>query len=303
MPHDPRLIDLLDRWAAADAGGRAIDPAELCAGWPELLPELERLYRFDVRLVRLVAAASSPETLGIGDDTPPPDLSAFPAVPGYAIPRELAEGGMGRVYHARDTRLERDVALKVIRPERLSADLLARFRDEARAVARLDHPHIVQIYEVGEYAPPRGGPSVPFLALEFVPGGTLEGRAGTTPMPPAEAARVVGLLARAMAHAHARGVVHRDLKPGNVLIAAHADEPGLNAGLGRPKVGDFGLARRVDGPGAAATTSGAIVGTPAYMAPEQAEGRPAGPPATRSATSRSARPWRGRWRVATRWSG
>jgi serine/threonine protein kinase len=285
MPRDERLNDLLERWAAADAEGRAVDPAALCATCPDLLPEVERLYRFDTRLNRLLGSMDTQETQGLGD-TPVPDSSlALLVVPGYTILRELAQGGMGRVYHARDTRLERDVALKVIRPERLTADLRARFSDEARAVARLDHPHIVQIYEVGEYAPPGGGPAVPFLALEYVPGGTLESRAGTQPMPPAEAARIVALLARAMAHAHARGIVHRDLKPGNVLIAAHADEPGLNAAIGRPKVSDFGLARREERDGVSAvsparlTSAGSIIGTPAYMAPEQAEGQPAGPPA------------------------
>ena len=140
MSRDERLIDLLDRWAAADAEGRAVDPMSLCTTSPEMLPEVERLYRFDVRLRRLMGAMSSPETL-VATETPLPGvLTAFPTVPGYAILRELAQGGMGRVYHARSTRLERDVALKVIRPERLSADLLVRFEAEARAVARLDHP-------------------------------------------------------------------------------------------------------------------------------------------------------------------
>jgi hypothetical protein len=279
MPRDQRLLDLLERWAGADAEGRAADPTELCASCPELLPQLERLCRFEVRLKRLLTSLSCQDTLAPGETPVPGGAPAFPAVPGYTILRQLAEGGMGRVYHARDRRLERDVALKVIRPERLSADLLARFHDEARAVARLDHPHIVQVYEVGEYAPPEGGPAVPFLALEYVPGGTLESRAGPTPLAPAEAARIVALLARALAHAHARGVVHRDLKPANVLIAEHADEPGLNASLGRPKVSDFGLARRNDGVDPRRTSPGAIVGTPAYMAPEQAEGQTAGPPA------------------------
>ena len=207
------------------------------------------------------------------DTVAPPGL---PSVPGYAVSRLLAEGGMGQVYRARHLRLNREVALKVIRPDRVSADLLARFQTEAEAVAKLDHPNIVQIYEVGEYA--EGEVKIPFLALEFVPGGTLESRAGTSPMPPAEAARVVRLLARAMAHAHTRGVVHRDLKPDNVLIAPPADEPSWNAAIGRPKITDFGLARRDLG-GPAATTPGSVMGTPSYMAPEQARGESAGPPA------------------------
>jgi serine/threonine protein kinase len=284
MPCDERLIDLLQRWATADADGRSVDPAELCTSCPELLPQVERLYRFDVRLNRLLGSMSTQETCRLGETLVPGNVTALPSVPGYTVLRELAQGGMGRVYHARDTRLDRDVALKVIRSERLSADLLARFQAEARAVARLDHPHIVQVYEVGAHLPPEGGPAVPFLALEYVPGGTLESRAGMAPMPPAEAARVVALLARAMAHAHTRGVVHRDLKPANVLIAAYADEPCLNAAIGRPKVSDFGLARREAEPGSEPagprhTSPGAIVGTPSYMAPEQAEGQPAGPPA------------------------
>jgi serine/threonine protein kinase len=284
MLSDPRLSELLDVWATAEAEGRAIDPTELCASCPDLLPELERLCRFDLRMNRLLGSMSSPEALAPADSPGLRSVPAFPTVPGYVLLRELAEGGMGRVYHARDMRLDRDVALKVIRPERLSADLLARFSEEARAVARLDHSHIVQIYEVGEYFPPGGGAAAPFLALEYVPGGTLEGQAGTQPMPPAEAARVVALLARAIAHAHSRGIVHRDLKPQNVLIASHADEPGLNAAMGRPKVSDFGLARRETSaggqPGAPRLTSpGALLGTPAYMAPEQAEGLTVGPPA------------------------
>jgi serine/threonine protein kinase len=277
MPCDQRLIDLLERCVTAEEG-RSADPTELCASCPELLPDLKRLWRFDDRLKRLLGLIASLETMAAGDSVPDSDF-AFPVVPGYTILRELAEGGMGRVYHARDTRLDREVALKVIRPERLSEDLRARFTAEARAVARLDHPNIVQIFEVGEYTPAAGGPTVPFLALEFVPGGTLESRAGTKPMAPAEAARIVCLLARAMTHAHARGIVHRDLKPGNVLIGPHADEAALNVALGRPRITDFGLARRQDRPGMGITSPGTVLGTPAYMAPEQAEGESAGPAA------------------------
>jgi serine/threonine protein kinase len=207
---------------------------------------------------------------GAADEEPGP-----PEVPGYAILGMIATGGMGCVYHARDLRLGREVALKVIRPDRLSEELLARFDLEARAVANLDHPHIVTIHHVGAFGSP--GHEAPYLAMEYVPGGTLEERAGDEPMPPAEAARLVHLLARAMAHAHSRGVVHRDLKPSNVLIAPHADAAALNAAMGRPKITDFGLARREGEIGR--TGPGVMVGTPAYMAPEQVECKPAGPPA------------------------
>ncbi len=273
MPRNDRLSELLARWVGADAEGRAVDPATLCADCPELLPEMERICRFDVRLNRLLESVASLDTTVPEETSMPASLSAFPSVPGYIILRELAQGNMGRVFHARAKRLDRDAAVKIVRPERLSADLLARFADEARAIARLDHPHIVHIYEVGECVPPYGGPPVPFLALEYIPGGTLEECAGPKPLPAAEAARIVCLLARAMVHAHARGIVHRDLKPGNILIAAPADEPGLNAAIGRPKISDFGLARQENGLGTRLTTPGAIMGTPAYMSPEQAEGR------------------------------
>jgi serine/threonine protein kinase len=276
MPKE-RLLALMERWTAAYEEGKPVEPKELCADSPELLGELERLCRFDVRMSRLLGAMVSRETVSLGETPAPQRPGNLPHVEGYEILRELGQGGMGRVYHARDKRLDRDVALKMIRPERFSPDLHARFLAEARIVARLAHPHIVQIYEVGEYVPPEGGPAAPFLALEYSPGGTLEGRAGAGPMRPTDAARIVCLLARAMAHAHSRGVIHRDLKPSNVLIAEPADEPALNASIGRPRISDFGLARL--GAGASAeyqpglTTPGVIVGTPSYMAPEQAEGR------------------------------
>src|SRR5262249_33257128 len=132
---------------------------------------------------------------------------------------------------------------------------LARFRAEAEAVARLQHAHIVQIHEVGEH----GG--LPYFSLEFCAGGSLEQKLDGTPWPPRRAAALVRTLARAMDGAHRAGIVHRDLKPANVLFTAD----------GTPKVTDFGLAKQLGGAGQ--TASGAIVGTPSYMAPEQAGGR------------------------------
>src|SRR5262249_13899225 len=157
MPLDERLKEVLERWARAQAEGRAVDPTELCAGCPELLPQVEQLGRFDQRMNQLLSEMLSPGTLAPGEAPMPCSVQAFPTVPGYVILRQLAEGGMGRVYHARNIGLDCDVALKVIRPEKLSADLEARFLDEARAVARLDHPNIVRIYEVGNYTAPGGG--------------------------------------------------------------------------------------------------------------------------------------------------
>jgi WD40 repeat protein len=178
-------------------------------------------------------------------------------VAGYEILGELGRGGMGVVYRARHVALDRLVALKMILAgEHASEQNLARFRKEAEAVARLQHPHIVQIYEVGEQH------GLPFFSLELVDGQGLDRKLEGRPLPPAEAAQLAETLARAMHAAHERGIVHRDLKPANVLLTSD----------GNPKITDFGLAKKLDqatGP----TVSGAIIGTPSYMAPEQASGR------------------------------
>jgi serine/threonine protein kinase len=138
---------------------------------------------------------------------------------------------MGTVYRARDVALNRPVALKVIRSGMDTAEQRKRFQAEARAAAKLNHPHVAQVYAVGEWQPAGGGPPMPYLAMELVEGGSLEGRLWSLrggAVPAADAARLVALLARAVHHAHQRGLVHRDLKPGNVLLAAASDEPALN---------------------------------------------------------------------------
>jgi tetratricopeptide (TPR) repeat protein len=201
-----------------------------------------------------------PGSLAHTRDLPTPPLSAWPSVPGYEVLGELGRGGMGVVYQAKHLRLGRVVALKMILiGAHASAEQRQRFVAEAQAVARLQHPNIVQVFEIAEAAP------APYFSLEFVPGGTLAQRAGGTPQPPHRAAQLVETLARAMDYAHGQGVVHRDLKPGNILLTAE----------GAPKITDFGLAKLSDAAGP--TRTGAIVGTPAYMAPEQAEGRAVGP--------------------------
>jgi eukaryotic-like serine/threonine-protein kinase len=187
---------------------------------------------------------------------------ASPTIAGYSISRELGRGGMGVVYEARHLALNRRVAIKVVRGF-ASREEVARFRIEAEAVARLQHPNIVQIYEVGEHA------GAPYLALEFVDAGSLAARIRRDTISPCAAAELIAILSRAVQHAHSRGVVHRDLKPANILLSQD----------GSPRIGDFGLAKFADDPGR--SRSGLIVGTPAYMAPEQAAGRGelVGPPA------------------------
>jgi WD40 repeat protein len=208
------------------------------------------------------ATFPGPPPAGADAATLPPALAgSLPAagavaVPGYELLGELGRGGMGVVYRARQVGLNRLVALKMILAGgHASASDHDRFRTEAEAVARLLHPNIVQVYETGTHA------GLPYFSLEFCPGGSLDRRLDGTPWDPAKAAVLVETLARAMHAAHTAGVVHRDLKPANVLLAAD----------GTPKVTDFGLAKRLDS-GAGQTASGAILGTPSYMAPEQAGG-------------------------------
>jgi serine/threonine protein kinase len=198
----------------------------------------------------------------------PPERE-FPSIPGYEILGVLGRGGMGRVYKSRHLNLNRLVALKVILDDD-DADLerVARFRAEAKAIARLQHPNIVQIYEVGEHN------SYPYLCLELVEGGSLKEHMRGTPMSGLRAARLVETLARAVHAAHQQGVIHRDLKPANILMAppdfmtAH---PGALEGW-VPKITDFGLAKKSD-ESVGLTMTGAVMGTPRYMAPEQAAGR------------------------------
>jgi serine/threonine-protein kinase len=179
----------------------------------------------------------------------------LPDVPGYELVRVLGRGGMGVVYLARHLGLGRDVALKfMLAAEHAGPEDRRRFHNEARAVARLTHPHIVRIHDVSE----RDG--VPYCCLEFCPGGLLADRLVSGPLPVREAAELVRSLALAVQAAHDQQIVHRDLKPANILFAAD----------GTPRVADFGLARRMDG--SVHTQPGAILGTPSYMAPEQARG-------------------------------
>src|SRR5262245_33350478 len=190
-------------------------------------------------------------------DTAPEHPPAAACVPGYEIEGVLGRGGMGVVYKARHLALKRTVALKMVLAGRHAAPQeLARFRLEAEAVARLQHPNIVQIHEVGE------ADGHPYCALEFVEGGSLASNLKGKLLPAREAAKLAEALARAVQLAHSRNVVHRDLKPANVLLTAD----------GTPKISDFGLARQLDSD-SGATQAGQVMGTPSYMAPEQASGR------------------------------
>ena len=216
----------------------------------------------------------------VRSDLPPAELNpgALEALraEGYEVLGELGRGGMGVVYLARKVALNRLCALKMILTgAHAGSAALARFRAEAETIARLRHPDIVQIYHVGE------ADGLPYLELEYLPGGSLDQALDGSPRPAGEAARLVEMLARAIAEAHRQGIVHRDLKPANILLDAD----------GRPKVADFGLAKILDSDDGL-TRSRVVLGSPSYMAPEQAEGdsrrsarRPTSTRSGRSSTS------------------
>ena len=193
----------------------------------------------------------------IGSGSVPEATTSWPILPGYEIVAELGRGGMGVVYQARHVKFQRAVALKMILAgEHAGAEQTARFLAEARAVARLQNSNIVQIHEIGEHN------GLPYFSLEYVDGGNLATRLKGNPPSDMEAGRLVELLARTVHYAHGRDIVHRDLKPANILLTSD----------GIPKIADFGLAK-ILGEDSGATRTGSILGTPSYMAPEQASGK------------------------------
>jgi serine/threonine-protein kinase len=224
-------------------------------------PDLAEQLALQVKLTDAFSSAAPGEPGMAGAGGPP--IPSLPTIPGYALVRELGRGGMGVVFLARQLRLNRPVALKMP-PANLSVEEWFRFRTEAESAARLQHPHIVQVHETGEHE------GRPFLVMELIEGGSLAQNLATAPLEARRAAELLEKLARAIQYAHERGVIHRDLKPANVLLGPD----------GTPKVTDFGLARRLDDQGwpdevppAARTQTGQVLGTPSYMAPEQAAGK------------------------------
>jgi WD40 repeat protein/tRNA A-37 threonylcarbamoyl transferase component Bud32 len=259
--------------------GPAVTAADVSAdadAGTSVLPQQTDTVAEETRAQRAVRAAEGAVEVAQGDDPTRPGTAAStttgpsdatsaissnfqvgPVIPGYEIEEELGRGGMGVVYKARTLRLNRPVALKMILAgEHAGREAAVRFLTEAEAVARLQHPNIVQIFHIDQH----GGH--PFFEMEFVGGGSLADRLDGKPRPPGDAARLVETLARAMAEAHQQGIVHRDLKPGNILLTPE----------GVPKVADFGLAKLLNVE-SGLTRTDSVLGSPSYMAPEQAEGK------------------------------
>jgi serine/threonine protein kinase/WD40 repeat protein len=236
-------------------------------------PEHQSRLRQQIELHLALADTGKPGRSADTPARPTAEPPGAPRIPGYEILGELGRGGMGIVYKARQIKADRVVALKMLLAGGLAGtDDMDRFRSEAAAIARLQHPNIVQVFEVGEHD------GMPFFSLEFCAGGSLDRHLAGKPLPPRDAATLVERLALAVEAAHEKHIVHRDLKPANVLLAAcglaahDADVPAKpQVADAIPKISDFGLARKLDEAGK--TQTGAIMGTPSYMAPEQALGK------------------------------
>jgi tetratricopeptide (TPR) repeat protein/tRNA A-37 threonylcarbamoyl transferase component Bud32 len=270
-----RLDEVLGSYLAAAAAGRAPHREELLARHPDLAAELTSFFADQDAVdrwtepLRPVAQAALTEAVA-GALTPPggecahaPSGAPLPSLSGYELLEEIGRGGMGVVYKARQKGLGRLVALKMIRAGGLLGEAdLRRFRNEAELIAGLDHPHIVPVHEVGDHD------GQPFFSLKFMEGGSLARQLARFGQDPRAAARLVAQVARAVHHAHQRGILHRDLKPANILLEWRAGDGSPPV----PYVTDFGLARRVEGDNSL-TQSGTLVGTPSYMAPEQASGQ------------------------------
>ncbi len=270
MLTDDRLYQVLESWVAEADTGQLLSVADVCRDYPDLLPEAER----QVAVLRQFHALARPDAitthefqtkLDTSAGTPSPEparrLSLSPGTRfgRYEILEELGRGGMGIVCRAHDTLLHREVALKLMRPDVAANPSAAnRFCREARAMAAVRHDHVVEVYDYGEIN------EVRFVAMPLLAGETLAARLKKqAPLPSAEVVRIGLELADGLAAVHAVGLIHRDLKPANVW---------LEGPRGRVKLLDFGLARDLEA-GDGATRLGSVVGTPAYMSPEQANGR------------------------------
>jgi serine/threonine-protein kinase len=296
---DERLAALIDRLTVDLRAGRPPDVDVVGKEHPDLAAELKELWA----VAQFAHLARQPDF----DKLPTANLPHGPLTPSFAgepttndglasLPRqfgdfelleELGRGGMGVVYKARQKSLDRIVALKMVREAHLATDAdRARFRTEAEAAARLKHPNIVTVHEVGAVS------GQAYLCMEFIGGQTLAQKVRADgPLPPREAAHLVAVIAQAVHHAHSQGILHRDLKPANILLSGEPSAPSVESkavdspivelshsafriprSAFLPKVTDFGLAKRIDD-AQSLTRTGAVIGTPSYMAPEQASGR------------------------------
>src|SRR6266478_2746666 len=234
-------------------------PEEVCADCPELLSEVrQRWLRMRLVEAELTAMFPTPEPRGDADTQsiliPTAEL---PRISGYEVETILGRGGMGIVYKARHLRLNRPVAIKMLLPGAYAGlEERERFLREAEAVAGLRHPNLVLIHDIGDHD------GRPYFTLEYVEGGSLAQKLSGAPQPAHQAAALLATLAEAVQVAHQGGIVHRDLKPANILLTTD----------GTPKIAHFGLARHFD-TGSALTRTGDRLGTPSYMAPEQAQGK------------------------------
>jgi WD40 repeat protein len=260
---EQRVQEVLLGYMQAVDAGQAPERDALLRQHPELAEDLRGYFADQDRLDRLTRPlcpdSPAPPTLSPGGEKPAasPALGTVKSFGDYELLEEIARGGMGVVFKARQISLNRTVALKMILAGQLasSADV-QRFRREAEAAANLEHPHIVPIYEVGEHQGQH------FFSMKLVEGGSLAQKTADLVRDPRSAVRLLAQVARAVHHAHQHGILHRDLKPANILLDPQ----------GQPHVTDFGLAKRIRDD-AGVTQSGAIVGSPSYMPPEQAAGR------------------------------
>jgi len=260
-----RVNQIIAAYLKSVEDGSPLDRRGLLAQHPDLAEELTAFFADRDRFQRVAGPLQAAAEL-FGVDAPTLDQpSARSTGPGtkvryfgdYELLEEIARGGMGVVYKARQVNLKRIVALKLILAGQLAGPQeVARFHAEAEAAARLDHPGIVPIFEIGEHKGQH------YFSMAFVEGESLARRVAQGVMEPREAAALTKKVAEAIAYAHVEGVVHRDLKPGNVLIDKE----------GSPRVTDFGLAKRVEGEAGGLTATGEVLGTPSYMPPEQAMG-------------------------------
>jgi serine/threonine-protein kinase len=273
MTDDTRVQQLLDQLLDSD-----VTPEVVCGSCPELLPVVRNRWRQIRRLQGDLNALFPPP-----NELPPrpSEGMALPQIPGYEVESILGRGGMGIVYKARHLRLNRPVALKMLLAGAYAGpEQRHRFLREAEAVAGLRHANIVQVHDMGDHD------GRPYFTMEYVEGGTLAEKLRGTPQCVGDAAGLVATLAGAVQAAHQGGIVHRDLKPANILLQGNSEirnlksenetlsgsDFGFRISDFTPKIADFGLARHFEGE-SALTLSGARVGTPSYMAPEQASGQ------------------------------